>query len=89
MLSPLSIPPPPTLVAPVTLSSVEWSALMDKVQSSQPPSITVMAPIDPLTFPLSTLPIPLMAKIFTAESATFSLESGPGALPDTILQMAL
>jgi len=68
------------------LPATDLSLLINKVQAGELPGILLPAlPTDAL---LATAHTPL-SKVFTVESATFSLDSDPGALPDCLVQMSL
>jgi len=88
------IPTPPSTHAPAisplsppALSASDWSLLINKVQSGEIPSntITPNAASSSASLVLNT---PL-SKIFTSNSAIFSMEPDPSALPDCLIQMAL
>src|SRR5882724_4460948 len=70
------------------LSPAEWSELISRAQTDGLPHAVPLATIS--MPPHSSLSDPLPpAKIFTMETACFSLDPEPGAIPDYLLQMAL
>ena len=71
------------------LTTMDWLALINKIQAGTLPLANLPLPFDSISLPVILGNIPLSTKIFTAETATFTLDSDPSALPDTLLQMAL
>ena len=74
---------PPSSYLP--LSAAEWSLLINKVQAGELPPIMIA----PMANALMTTPPGPLSKVFTTETATFTLDSEPGELPNCLFQMVL
>jgi len=73
--------------APPGLSATDWSLPINKVQSGNVPSITITPKA--ASSSVNLVPNTPLSKIFTTDSAVFSMEPDPSALPDCLIQMAL
>src|SRR5882724_2080658 len=86
------VPPPsqslPQIAPTPGLSPADWSALISKAQTNGLPHPVPLTSVPIPQSPVLSDPLPV-SKIFTMESSCFSLDPEPGAVPDTLLQMAL
>jgi len=85
----IQAPPAALVPAPSHLTVVDLSFLINKVQAGDLPAITIIPQPGASSSNSEEAGVTPISKLFTAESASFSLEPKPGVLPDFLVQMAL